>query len=168
MPLLCYLLGRIHITHRKFRFGYSFSITTCDIRNWGHYMRKGSNWMRLMPNSMISVKAKKKRIRPWKKGSELRRTGCRRAHTDASPAPAPLTIQVLQSDHLEVKQGGILPLFSFAHLLLHLPLQNALLPQASVNIKSLPCQPYPSPDLAIPSRIQPQHLPNSPMPGAAP
>lgn len=57
--VLCYLPGRIHITHRKFWVGCSFSISNCNIRSWGRYRRNGSNLMRLTPNSTISVVAKK-------------------------------------------------------------------------------------------------------------
>lgn len=56
--VLCYLLGRIHITHRKFWSGYSFSIANCDVRSWGQYMRDGSNLMRLTPHSAFSIEAK--------------------------------------------------------------------------------------------------------------
>lgn len=101
--VLCYLPGRIDTTHRKFQFGYSFSITNCNIRSRGHYMRNGSNLTRLMPNSAFSVEAKK-RIKPWKNSSELRSAGCRSTNTDASPAPAPLTVRGLQSDPSKMKQ----------------------------------------------------------------
>lgn len=76
---LCYLPGRIHLLHRKFQFGCSFSITNCGIRSWDHYTKTSSDLMRLMPNSVICWG--KKWIKPWKKGSELRSTGCRRANT---------------------------------------------------------------------------------------
>lgn len=76
---LCYLPGRIHLSHRKFQFGCSFSITNCGIRSWDHYTRNSSDLMRLMPNSVICWG--KKQIEPWKKGSELRSTGCRSANT---------------------------------------------------------------------------------------
>lgn len=50
---LCYLPGRIHLSHRKFQLGCSFSITNCSIRSWDHYTRNSRDLMRLMPNSVI-------------------------------------------------------------------------------------------------------------------
>lgn len=68
-------------------------------------MRKGSDLMRLMPNSMISVKAKKKNgSSPGRKAVSSGAQDAEGLTRDASLAPAPLTIQVLQSDHSKVKQ----------------------------------------------------------------
>lgn len=137
VAVLCYLPGKIHITHRKFQFGYSFTSTNHDIRSSDHYIRNGSNLMSLMPNSTISVKAKEW-IKPWQKGSERGSTGCSSANTDASPAPVPLPVRGLQPDPSKLKRWKILTLFSFAHLLLHLhPLQNALLTLLSINTRKV-------------------------------
>lgn len=60
---LCYLPARIHLLHRKFQFGCSFSITNCSIRGWDHYTRNSCDLMRLIPNSVICWG--KKWIEPW-------------------------------------------------------------------------------------------------------
>lgn len=65
---LCYLPGRIHLSHRKFQFGCSSSITNCRIRSWDHYARNSSDLMRLMPNSVTCWG--KKRREPWQRAWE--------------------------------------------------------------------------------------------------
>lgn len=137
--VLCYLLGRIHITRRKFHFGYSFSTANCDIRSWDHDMRNSYNVMRLMPNSVIFIEVKKW-TKPWKTGSERRSTGCRSTNTDDSPAPH--TIQGPQPDPSKEKWWKTLGLSSCAHCVLHLhvhSLQNPLLTLLSINQHQKPC-----------------------------
>lgn len=82
---LCYLPGRIHLSHRKFQFG-------CSIRSWDHYTRNSSALMRLVPNSVICWG--KKQIEPG--------LGARDAEGLTQP-PAPL-IKGLQSDPSKLKQ----------------------------------------------------------------
>lgn len=159
---LCYLPGRIHLSHRKFQFGCSFSTTNCSIRSWDHYTRNSSDLMRLMPNSVICW-GKKNRSNP---GSELGSRGCRKANT--APCSSHPGASIWSFKHETVKNT--------VTVLLCLPAAlpaRASSPHYTFDLTEHPptSKPWPGTSSsglpALPSQTQPQCAPN-PRSGATP
>lgn len=99
----CDLLGRIHPAHRNFRFGYGFSLTNCNIRSWGHSERNGSDLMRLMPNSVISTRAKS----GSSPGRQAARSGAQDAEVLTQMLPWPLHLSPSGGSNLILQKWNI-------------------------------------------------------------